>query len=465
MPAPLQKRAKDHYGYVYTQDNQIYRGIYNKSVEAFDELWRSGLLQELEEKRLIPRTTLVQNVDKSFGLTLCHEKIFPTIYPHEWSPKMIYSAARCVLSVAKVAAKYGYTMKDCHGLNIMFDAVNPLYVDIGSFVRMPSQSCFLAQEEFYKSYLWPLWLNKRGLYHSARSAIQFASQTPLSEIIKIKHPITRLFPARITTIISKIPFISQSIAYKPGLYSTDLFSIPFLGYFIRAILKFLFIRSSASQQLSSLSRELDTYKNCFTTGSWSDYHDKISKKELRFNKILEVIEKYSHNIASITDIAGNSGRFSRLLLGKGLCEQCICIDLDAGAIDKGFLETKQNNNPLNISFVNLNIMRSLSITGVTESASNRFRSDAVICLALVHHLLLSQGFLIDDVVDVLSSYTNKYCFVEFMPKGLWTYSKGGPTPPDWYCGDAFEIAIKRRFTILDRIQTAENYVLYALKKF
>jgi hypothetical protein len=94
--------------------------------------------------------------------------------------------------------------------------------------------------------------------------------------------------------------------------------------------------------------------------------------------------------------------------------------------------------------------------------SERFKSDVAIALALTHHLLLSQGYDIDDILKNVSAYARKYVFVEFMPLGLWVTGQK-PNVPDWYTPDWFRQSFVKFFDLILEEKLRVNNILFVGK--
>lgn len=93
-----------------------------------------------------------------------------------------------------------------------------------------------------------------------------------------------------------------------------------------------------------------------------------------------------------------------------------------------------------------------------------FKSDIVVALAITHHLLLTQGFKIDEIFHKINLFSNKYVYIEFMPLGLW----GGninikPNVPSWYTKEYFEEKFKNHFTLLKKV-TLESHMIKGKKE-
>jgi hypothetical protein len=61
---------------------------------------------------------------------------------------------------------------------------------------------------------------------------------------------------------------------------------------------------------------------------WDDYHNRIQKKAERFSRIIEIINSFKEPVSCAVDIAGNQGRFARLLIEKTPLIKVVCIDND-----------------------------------------------------------------------------------------------------------------------------------------
>ena len=98
-----------------------------------------------------------------------------------------------------------------------------------------------------------------------------------------------------------------------------------------------------------------------------------------------------------------------------------------------------------------------------ESPVNRFRSNAVIALALTHHLVLSQGIRLEAIFEIFSRYSSRFVLVEFMPLGLWD-GVTAPPLPHYYNQEWFSACFQRHFRIILVEKLEENRVLFVGEK-
>ena len=162
----------DSFGKVFTWKGRLFRGIYPDAKDLAIEFFSSGLIDALQTEKLIPKTTVTDYQLEGFDLILEHELIPAVSYPHEWSFTMLKDAALCVLRLNEIALKFGFETKDCHAYNVVFHHNQPLFVDIGSFVKGTDNKVnLLCYEEFLMDYYHPLKIWQSGDYYTAKRII------------------------------------------------------------------------------------------------------------------------------------------------------------------------------------------------------------------------------------------------------------------------------------------------------
>ena len=107
-------------------------------------------------------------------------------------------------------------------------------------------------------------------------------------------------------------------------------------------------------------------------------------------------------------------------------------------------------------------MSPLSKKGL-KPVNERLQCDITICLALLHHLILSQKYNLETIFQELYDYGSGYLVVEFMPKGLWLYGREVDVP-SWYTSSWFKDKMTSRYSIIAEEQVEENYILFIGKR-
>ena len=178
----LQKRQRDDVGEVFEYQGRILRGIFKEKTDMVRSFFDSGFVSELVRKQHLPDTQISEFTSDKYGMILEHKRIWPVIYPQEWSFSMLRDSALMVLDVARIARRYGYNMKDCHGFNVLIDSDKPKFIDLGSFPVNPNGvTGWQPYREFLRFYYYPLYTWNDGLEYISKLSIFSANLTPHAE--------------------------------------------------------------------------------------------------------------------------------------------------------------------------------------------------------------------------------------------------------------------------------------------
>jgi len=412
----------DPLGRVFEYKSNVYRGIYSNKINYLKTIFDCGLYNELRSNNLIIETQFTNKRTENFSLILKHKKL-TTSMPTEWTFSMLKKAAKIILVTNTICEKYGYELGDAHPYNILFDKNKPVWVDIGSII--PKNTSWSAKTEFVNYTIVPLIFLAHGELLEAYSLLQ---------------------AERYFKITSKN--FRETVLFKKFL---DL------------------IGQSNSKNVDNLICESWIDSQCidqkYNESFWENYQnnenelmkDMVNNKQNRFKRffrISKLINKYAKDAQTILDLAGNTGLASLIIANKNKkIYKLINTDYDYNSIEKSviFLNHYSRNK---IESYLLNFM-----LPTHPDAALNFRSDLVLALAITHHLLLTQGFKIDEILQKIGSYSNKYVFIEFMPLGLWGGDKNSkPTVPSWYTIDWFKFKFKQHFNLLS-IETIESHFI------
>lgn len=397
-------RLTSHFGETYIYNNsKILRAIKPEYEEWARELLKSGLIDELVDLKLFPKTKISKiNIDAS-NLIIEQEKIpirtsFPT-----WSFEMIKQSANTVLKVNEIANKYGYELRDGHLTNTMFHFGQCKFIDFDSFIKKDNDK-WIAFREFVESsmkLLQLLSLQTNYEYQNSIKGMEYYIPDKLYEaIIPKENRIdrhTQINLSKLSTILSQL-----ELPNEPSL--------------------------------------------------WSNYHDDEDEfNSTRVDYIINLIHKYHPK--TIVDLASNAGLISKKILKDvPSTEFIVCIDRDHIAINKLF----RNLTNERIFPMHCDITFEFSSLYIDKP-----KCDMAMCLALTHHLILSAKYDIDYIFKLIKSYTHKYVAIEFMPLGLYNGNINSTPPiPEWYNEVWFEKHFKRHFNLIKKKQTELNRILF-----
>jgi hypothetical protein len=441
---PVHLSLVDPVGTVFSNGEKIFRLISDDWVEHSLSLLKSGLIDELVNEGLFPKTSISEICIQDHSLILEHEVIPVVSYPYEWSPSMLQDAALLLIKVNKIAKKYGYFIKDAHTGNILFKGSRPVFIDFGSFLKKESGSESNINE-FFSYCIVPLTLFQEGDYDLSYKVI-LASFSVCSELL-LGHQSNYLQKKSNKYDIYKIYFFD--------LFILNLRNKIVTAFFIKLTKKIKFIKMEKS--LDFLEEQVSRFRfqrNLSNISSKSQNYYKFSEIPYRFEKILEITNTLN-SVSSSLDIGGNNAYFSFLLSKLSKFEKLISMDYDIFAVETAYLLAKENS--ININLIVNNFLQLTDDIPLVK----RLQSDVVYGLELTQELILSRNLPINIIFNVFNNVSNKYVFIEFMPFGLWSDDHNStPNIPSWYTIEWFRDNFLCFFNLIEEIKIEKNRILF-----
>jgi hypothetical protein len=446
---------------VFIQGERVVRLIGHDYEGKIERLFSSGLVGRLTEQKLLHPATLRMES----GRLLVEQALIPCVtYPAEWSFSMLQDAALLTLRINEEAEKFGYQTKDCHAHNIVFFGNRPVWVDIGSFIELASivpRGRLLTQQEFQQSYVIPLrsW---------ARLGDELGARLlPTASGLVTADAYVRLLTFSLPRLLAQPLLFFKRIADSLGnvfAYLNDRSTKSSRKLKIATTINRLRLDVPFNNR-AGLLRKVTRATPPAPRSAWAHYHSDFTAEpsglpSKRFLALSEVIRRLG--VKSLVDLAGNQGGFSKLLLSSTQAERVVCIDYDRQAIDIGYQSSRDTRG---LTFAVINPFNP-STAPQERPAPERFRSEAVLALALTHHLLLNQKYDVAHVMRTIAAYCSAYALIEFMPLGLWSSVAPDVYPelPRWYTDSWFQDSLSVCFVIEERIETERNRVLYVCRK-
>jgi len=454
----------DDFGRIFFYDKHVYRAINLLNEEYCRQLIESKLFLDLQNKGLIPRTTISDIQLEGYNLILEHEKLIE-IQQHEWSFEMFRSSALLVLEINKICNNYGFELKDAHTFNILFRGVKPVWVDIGSISPIKDQNKWVAYDEFLSVFYVPIQFYIQNEIYIIRKLVE--SNFYLMQTI----PFQQLWDSQLIEILENKPFFYSLSFRNLKLFDTQNFNhrvnkfiLKFNKYYHLLLKKpaKLFIYDKKMKKVEEIGNSIATAELNKINSKWDNYH-KINYEingnfvvPYRFKRLIELLNIYCNDGTSAIDLAGNEGFFSNLLIENSKLERIILTDYDANAIDTAYqFFDRKNDERISVALLNFMFTKELYETSL------RFKSDIVIALAVTHHLILTQNYSLETILERLKLFSKKYVIVEFMPLGLWSIHAKEVIPvPSWYNQEWFEKSFKKYFKILYTEKLEENRIVY-----
>jgi len=396
-------------------------------------------------------------------LILEHETIPFKSYPYEWPFEMLKEAAHLTLDLAEATLTEGMGLKDATPYNVLFRGPTAVFVDVLSFERRTTgDPIWLACGQFERTFLIPLLLS---------------SELDLSPGMLLLPRRDGLYPRE------AYPAFRGRRKFKTAVFSSvTLPSLLENNLLIRNLESRAKQKTTTGEKadfiLASLFRRLRrAIARIPAPGGkasrWMHYMaDRESYREDQFAQKQKLVEAAIDEFKPrhLLDIGCNTGHFSKVAAQKGAA--VIAIDSDSRVIGKLWQEASAGK--LDILPLVVSISQPSPSIGWCNAETSSFlerakgKFDAVLLLAVIHHLLVTERIPLAAILDLIADLTSNIAIVEFVSSKDPMFQKMASVNQDLYHGvsnDAFEQACHRRFTILRsmRLPLSERW-LHVLRK-
>ncbi|GJM24251.1 MAG: 50S ribosomal protein L11 methyltransferase [Phycisphaerae bacterium] len=408
---------RDPNGFVCHHEGKVYRVVDESFSHLFDQLQRSGLLQQLFDDGLLIGSRRIsddEHVLSELGRiadpsatgahsVLHHERVPFISYPYEWSPGMLADAALCTLDLQLRLMSGGYNLKDATAYNVQFIGSQPVFVDVTSIESVQRKDVWTALDQFYRMFLYPLLLSHYG---RCQSKPYFLSHLDGMEPDDVQRCIGRVS------------------ALRPGLL---------LDLWLPCQLK-----RWANRKPNQLRHQVDVNRDDtkpleinlkrlrhkiqklaekrHSGGTWLGYENDNCYDEAAEDLKRTFVERHltGNRPARVLDIGCNTGAYSRLAAESGAA--VVALDSDTACIDNLYRNARDNR--LNILPLVMNIANPSPGIGFRnierQSFLDRASFDCVLALALIHHLHITANLPLDSIRDLLADLTEDVLIIEFI---------------------------------------------------
>lgn len=396
----LDSSSGDPFGRVFFYKERVLRVIWEEKVaqvylKLLNEPWINGLFN-----LGVVRTWICNDLQvKGAVLILEHEKVPYITYPGEWTDNQFYEACMHLVSVNLFLLKYGYSLKDSHPWNIQYFRGRPQLIDFFS-IEPAVRVIHGYDHELYRYCLFPIWLASKK--KTKRLALQYRKETNYG----FGHAVAE------SGIMRKIFFKRFIIPFKKA-FSTE----KYYENVLRWMEKHKPVDPDGGNWLSYAQASSDIVDFSFKPTD--------PKDSFVYDAILKQTPK------SVLDIASNKGFYSEMAAHFGA--SVMAFDYEEACVNTCLQRVK--NKQLNITTA-IGDFRfptpSSDISLNIPDAFERFESDMVIAMGLIHHVCLGQRLQVHDFVKMLVRYARKGIVWEFVELDDIHVSKWGVVSPRNY---------------------------------
>jgi len=441
---------------MFRRGDRLYRQINTVYRENYDLFISSGLHQQLVESRLlIPHreVDVEPAIPELAYRTIEPERVEFISYPYEWSFSQFKDAALMTLDIQHRALDAGMSLKDCSAYNVQFHRGRPIFIDTLSFEKYREGEPWVAYRQFCRHFLAPLALMS--------STDVRMSQLLWSNIDGIPLDLTsKLLPWRSRLQFSLLLHIHlharTEAKYADGRQAANLKGRRVTKLAVQGLL----------DSLRSAVRKLQ-WQPAGT--QWGDYYSDTNYSETAADAKAELIGQFLDEIrpASVWDLGANTGRYSRIAAQRDLFT--VSLDLDPAAVEKNYRLCREKNETNVLPLV-------MDLTDPSpglgwhnrerDSFVQRCTADAIMALALIHHLAISNNLPFHRIASSLAEIC-RWLIIEFVPKSdsqVQRLLAAREDIFDGYTRENFEAAFGEHFELVRSEPIAQSQrVLYLMR--
>jgi ribosomal protein L11 methylase PrmA len=448
---------RDPSGFVYIADGVLYRQVNRVFAEEFDACVASGLYDELAAAGLlVPHRTL--GVERAL-LPGAHAVIEPALidfvsYPYEWAFGELKDAALLTLEVQERALARGFVLRDASAYNVQFRDARPILIDTLSFTRYREGEPWVAYKQFCEHFLVPLALMSIRDVRCGRLLREYLNGIPVDLG-------STLLPAWTWARAGILLHVHMHARAMKRYESASVAAVT--GS--RRLTKRALLGLVAS--LRNTVAKLD-WRPAGTP--WSDYARDHNYSEEGLATKRRLVQDYLASVRPrmVWDLGGNTGAFSRA--AREVAASVVCFDFDPAAVELNYRQVRHRSET-GLLPLQLDLMSPSPATGWANeerlSLETRGPADALLALALVHHLAIANNVPLPRVAELFARL-GRTLVIEFVPKSDSQVERLLRNRPDIfpdYGQEGFERAFERHYEIVAQSRIGDSQrVLYLMRR-
>jgi 2-polyprenyl-3-methyl-5-hydroxy-6-metoxy-1,4-benzoquinol methylase len=446
---------RDPAGSVEIRPDGAYRSIrspFDVEILAFLDL---SIASELIADGCLVASEVVTRNSDTETLVLRHPRVSFQSYPWEWPPALWLAAAELTLNLCSDLVKEGWLLKDATPLNVLFQGMEPVFVDVLSIQRAtPDLPIWMAYGQFVRTFLLPMLAHSQLGWPLQVSLTRRDGYEP-EEIFAALSWSARLRQPALSAVT--LPSLLAGKAKGNTGLATRRVKDPDLAKEI--ILKTLKTLLSRMRQVTPVART--AYAE---TGT--HYNEDDHSRERAFVTDALAASKPSR----VLDVGCcNTGVSSLLAADTGA--EVVSIDTDPQAVDR--LCAKLKGSGKNILPLCVDLAYPSPSVGWENSEAPSFLSrccghfDTVMMLAVIHHLLLHNQIPMDRIAALCSKLTTENLILEWIPPSSVKFSELLRGRDDIYSHITealFREAFAKHFTVLSELTLANEHILLHFRR-
>ena len=446
---------RDPAGSLQLEENQAVRTIHESSRKAVLEFLASPFCARIQERGDLIGATVDDAPD--WPPPAPPARSHPNLSLGSGPPRSGSAAAELTLNLGDEALIDGWILKDATPHNILFLGSRPVLVDILSFERRdPGNPVWLAYGQYVRTFLLPLLMNRMLSWPLTLTLFKRDGYEPIDlyRALSWRQRLSRaaLWPISLPTWLEgkhgRVP------ARPPARKDPEL--------------ALHILRKS----LADLRKRTQRAVPAAAASEWTKYSGALTHYTAE-----EVAQKNSWLRETLTeaaptrvlDVGANTGEYS--VLATSIGAEVVALERDQATAER--LYRMSVDRALPIQTIHADLARPNPAVGWENSESTALlprlkgRFDAVLMLAVIHHLLLLEQIPLSDILALLHRLTTRWLVIEWVPTTDPMYISLMRGRDDLYGGineHHLTAACEGRFAMQKRLTLSNGRILLLFEK-
>ncbi|WEX08829.1 hypothetical protein [Chelativorans sp. AA-79] len=388
---------RDRNGTIFYRDGRVFRYLSRRALANWQALDKAPFFQELRDQGRVVETHTVDA--RAEGLDLGdwagiveHARIPFVSYPYEWSFGMLKDAALLHLELMRSALSADMILKDSSAYNIQWSGARPVFIDIPSFEPLGAGEPWVGYRQFCELLLYPLMLQ-------AYKGVDFrpwlrgrVDGIPAEEMRALMSSRDLLRPGVLLHVAAQAALQKR---YSGGRRNVR-----------GALAEAGFGKALIERNVEKLARLVSKLEPANTRTTWADYDRTHSYEEAELNRKIDFVRRAAatRRWRLAWDLGCNTGTFSHVVAEH--TDYVVAMDGDWMAIEHLYRREKDRGSAGNILPLVVNLADASPSQGwrcaERKAITERGKPELTLCLALVHHIVISANIPLADFISWLA---------------------------------------------------------------
>lgn len=437
---------RDRNGAVFYNGGRVLRRLSERAQENWQQLKQAPFFRKAQAEGRVVETWDVSPADSGLtdspaGGVIEHARVPFVSYPYEWSFGMLKDAALLQLGLIREALDADMILKDSSAYNVQWQGVHPVFIDIPSFEPLRRGEPWVGYRQFCELFLYPLMLQayKGGDYKPwLRGRLDGIPADEMRRLMSWRD----LFRSGVLMHV-----VAQSALQQR--YSGSNQNVR------GALADAGFGKALIVNNVEKLTRLVSNLSLPGAKTEWSDYDKTHSYDAVEAERKAEFVRRAAatRQWKLAWDLGCNTGTFSRIV--DKHADYVVSMDGDWMAIEHFYQREKAGAGSKTILPLVVNLADASPNQGwlgrERKGLAERGRPELTLCLALVHHIVISANIPLADFIGWLASLGTSVV-IEFVGRDdemVQTLLANREDQYDDYQADVFRDLLARHFDIQD----------------